>query len=74
MTRPEFVCDGAMAATIPGLISVRQVKNAVRAIAERRQFDLGGAKSLNRDLEPVREEKWASLSPEYHWLREWEWV
>ena len=69
-----ILTNDAITAPIPGLISIRQVKNAVRAIAERRQLDLADARTLDRDLEPVRGEMWANLSPEYQWLKEWEWV
>jgi predicted aldo/keto reductase-like oxidoreductase len=69
-----ILTNDAITAPIPGLISVRQVKNAVRAIAERRQFDLADAEPLNQELEPVRGEMWANLSSEYQWLKEWEWV
>ena len=69
-----ILSNDGITAPIPGLISIRQVKNAVRAIVERRQFDLADAEPLDQQLEPVRGEMWANLSPEYQWLKNWEWV
>lgn len=69
-----ILTNDSITAPIPGLISIRQVKNAVRAIAERRQFDLADSRALDRELQPVRGEMWANLSPEYQWLKQWEWV
>jgi aryl-alcohol dehydrogenase-like predicted oxidoreductase len=69
-----ILTNDAITAPIPGLISIRQVKNAVQAIAERRQFDLTTAEHLDMELEPVREDMWANLPPDYHWLKNWEWV
>lgn len=57
-------------APIPGLISVDQVKNAARAVVERRQLGRAEARRLDR----LTGEMWASLPPEYEWLRNWEWV
>lgn len=63
-----------IAALFAGLISVCQVNNAVREFAERRQFYLGTAGNLDKELEPVRKEMWANLPPNYQWLKNWEWV
>jgi len=62
--------NDALTAPIPGLITVDQVKNAVRAVAERRQFDHAEARKYD---EAVRE-MWANLPEDYQWLKEWEWV
>jgi aryl-alcohol dehydrogenase-like predicted oxidoreductase len=62
-------CD-ALTAAIPGLITVDQVKNAARAVQERRQFDLAEA----RRYEQITEEMWNNLPKDYQWLRQWEWV
>ncbi len=69
-----ILTNDAITAPIPGLISIRQVKNAVQAIAERRQFDLAETKLLDRELEPIRQDLWANLPHNYHWLKDWEWV
>ena len=64
------LCNDALTAPIPGLISVEQVKNAALAVTERRQLDLADARRLER----LTTEMWANLPPEYQWLKEWEWV
>ena len=63
--------NDALTAPIPGLITVDQVKNAAKAVTERRQLDLAEARRLERAVEDM----WANLPPGYRWLkREWEWV
>jgi len=55
---------------IPGLNSVAEVDNAVKAVAERRQFDVRekvALEGLNRHVQ-------AHLAPNYQWLRDWEYV
>jgi len=64
------LCNDAITAPIPGLISIHQVDNAVRAIKERRELDL----EETAHLEKTAQEMLAELPPDYHWLREWEWV
>jgi aryl-alcohol dehydrogenase-like predicted oxidoreductase len=73
-------CD-VLAAAIPGLITVDQVKNAAAAVKERRQLDLahdgtppftGPAEAAR--YEEITKEMWANLPPSYAWLRRWEWV
>jgi len=65
-----ILSNGAITAPIPGLISIHQVDNAVRAIKERRELDV---QELAR-LDSAAGEMMASLPQEYQWLREWEWV
>ena len=62
-------CD-LLAASIPGLITVDQVKNAAAAVKERRQLDLAEAARH----EELTARMWRNLPPSYHWLRDWEWV
>jgi len=62
--------NDALTAPIPGLITVDQVKNAARAVAERRNFDLAEA----RRYDEVVSEMWANLPEDYQWLKEWEWA
>ena len=62
--------NDALTSPIPGLITVDQVRNAARAVMERRQFDLGEARRFQRAVR----EMWANLPPNYQWLRQWEWV
>jgi aryl-alcohol dehydrogenase-like predicted oxidoreductase len=64
------LCCDVLAAAIPGLITVDQVKNAAAAVKERRQFDLAEA-ARHQQLTAAM---WRNLAPSYHWLRDWEWV
>lgn len=66
----HILSNPAITAPIPGLISKKQVDNMVAAVKERRQLDL--AEQL--DLDKLRREMWANLTPDYHWLREWQYV
>jgi len=64
------LCCDVLAATIPGLITVDQVKNAAAAVKERRQFDQAESER-HRALTAAM---WNNLAESYRWLREWEWV
>ncbi|HEX42486.1 MAG TPA: aldo/keto reductase [Phycisphaerales bacterium] len=55
---------------IPGLNSVEEVDNAVKAVQERREFDL----KEQAQLEEVNRHALASLPPNYQWLRQWQYV
>jgi aryl-alcohol dehydrogenase-like predicted oxidoreductase len=67
--RHVLACD-LLSASIPGLMTVDHVKNAARAVKERRQFDMAEA-ARHRELAA---RMWRNLPPDYHWLRDWEWV
>lgn len=64
------LCNPAITAPIPGLISVQQVDNVALAVKERRELDLQEKSELDRAMEDA----WASLPPSYHWLKDWEYV
>jgi aryl-alcohol dehydrogenase-like predicted oxidoreductase len=66
----HVLCCDLLAAAIPGLITVDQVKNAAAAVKERRQFDTAEA-ARHQQLAAAM---WRNLPPSYHWLRDWEWV
>lgn len=55
---------------IPGMNSIRQVDNAVKAVMERRQLDL----TEKAELENAGRQMWAKLPAHYQWLRNWEYV
>ncbi len=55
---------------IPGLNSISQVDNAVKAVKERRELDV----RERAELESAANEMWAKLPPHYQWLRDWEYV
>jgi aryl-alcohol dehydrogenase-like predicted oxidoreductase len=64
------LCCDALTAAIPGLITVDQVKNAARAVQERRQLDL----AEQQKLDEIAKDMWQNLPRDYQWLRDWEWV
>jgi len=64
------LCCDALAASIPGLITVDQVKNALASVKERRRLDAAAV----RRHEQLAADMWRNLPPHYHWLRDWEWV
>jgi len=66
----HVLCCDVLTAAIPGLITVDQVKNAARAVKERRRFDL----AESRRFEEITQQMWDNLPPGYQWLRDWEWV
>jgi aryl-alcohol dehydrogenase-like predicted oxidoreductase len=65
-----ILCNPAVTAPIPGLISVHQVDNVVRALKERRRLDA----AEKAELEQAGKEMWANLPEGYQWLRDWEYV
>jgi len=64
------LCCDVLGASIPGLITVDQVKNAAAAVSERRQFE----KAENIEHRRLAAGMWQRLPADYDWLREWEWV
>jgi aryl-alcohol dehydrogenase-like predicted oxidoreductase len=65
-----ILCNPAITAPIPGLISPAQVDNMARAVKERRQLDVAEAAELERAVN----EMWAGLPANYQWLKRWEYV
>jgi aryl-alcohol dehydrogenase-like predicted oxidoreductase len=65
-----ILCNPAITAPIPGLITPQQVDNVALAVAERRQLDLGEKAELDRAMDRA----WANLPYHYQWLKEWEYV
>jgi len=65
-----ILCNPIITAPIPGLVSIHQVDNMVKAVMERRQLDL----AERRELEQVMDKAWANLPPGYEWLKDWEYV
>jgi hypothetical protein len=70
MSLRYVLATDTLAAAIPGLMTVGHVENAARAVKERRQLDMAEAA---RHQEMVAH-MWRNLPPDYHWLRDWEWV
>ena len=55
---------------IPGMNSVREVDNVVKAVMERSKLDL----QEKAELENATNETWAKLPLHYQWLKNWEYV
>ncbi len=65
-----ILCNPAITAPMPGMISPQQVDNVALAVAERRALDLEEQADLNRAMDRA----WATLPPAYQWLKRWEYV
>lgn len=65
-----ILCNSSITAPIPGLISPQQVDNVALAVMERRELDL----EEKAELERVMDRAWAHLTPDYQWLKNWEYV
>lgn len=65
-----ILCNPAITAPIPGLVSLHQVDNMARAVKERRELDVSERAKLERSAE----EMWAKLPANYQWLKNWEYV
>ncbi len=64
------LCYDALTASIPGLVTIDQVKNAAAAVKERREFD----EAETAYYEEVTKDMFAKLPKNYEWLSDWEWV
>jgi len=65
-----ILCNPAITAPIPGLISPHQVDNMARAVKEHRKLDVAEAQELKKSMD----EAWANLPANYQWLKDWEYV
>ena len=59
-----------LTAAIPGLVTIDQVKNAAKAVTERREFDLAEQNEFDEMALAMKE----NLPSNYQWLKDWEWV
>jgi len=65
-----ILCNPAIAAPIPGLITTAQVDNVALAVKERRTLDPQEKAELDRAMDRA----WANLPYHYQWLKDWEYV
>jgi aryl-alcohol dehydrogenase-like predicted oxidoreductase len=70
LTLRYILCNPAITAPIPGVISVEQVDNVALAVMERRALDTEEKAELDRAMDRA----WANLPDHYRWLRDWEHV
>jgi len=71
LTLQYILVNDSITATLPGMTTIHEVENNVRASYERKETVSW------QDVEWLRrktERAWAKLPEEYAWLREWEWV
>jgi hypothetical protein len=61
-----ILCNPAISAPIPGLITVEQVDNMALAIKERRELD----KEERAELDRAMDRAWANLLSTYQWLKD----
>jgi len=62
-----ILCNPAITAPIPGLITVQQVDNVALAVKQRRKLDVDEKAALDGAMLRA----WANLPHEYQWLRDW---
>jgi len=65
-----ILCNPAVTAPIPGMITTHQVDNVALAVKERRKLDVAEAK----ELQEAMDQAWAKLPQDYQWLKDWEYV
>ena len=65
-----ILCNPAITAPIPGMISPQQVDNVALAVKERRELD----QKERAELDTAMEMAWAKLPADYQWLKNWEYV
>jgi len=65
-----ILCNPAITAPIPGLITPEQVDNVALAVKERRELDA----QEKAELERAMDRAWANLPYHYEWLKDWEYV
>ncbi len=70
MTLRYILGNPAITAPIPGLATVAEVDNAAAAVKEIRAL----SRTEMRELSTMTNDMYANLTPEYKWLRDWEYV
>jgi len=65
-----ILCNPAITAPIPGLITEAQVDNVALAVMQRRQLDL----QEQADLKAAMDRAFANLPHHYQWLKDWRYV
>jgi aryl-alcohol dehydrogenase-like predicted oxidoreductase len=65
-----ILCNQAITAPIPGMITEQQVDNICLAVKERRELD----QKERAELDHAMDRAWANLPADYQWLKDWEYV
>jgi predicted aldo/keto reductase-like oxidoreductase len=71
LTLQYILANDAITATLPGMTTMREVENNVRASYEREK---GVSWQDVEWLKRKTDQAWANLPEDYTWLRDWEWV
>jgi aryl-alcohol dehydrogenase-like predicted oxidoreductase len=66
----RYILHSKTVIPIPGMNSIREVDNVVKAIAEHGQLDL----TERAELQNAGRQMWAQLPGRYQWLKNWEYV
>jgi aryl-alcohol dehydrogenase-like predicted oxidoreductase len=66
----RYILSSNTVIPIPGLQSIAEVDNAVKAVLERRELDI----KEKAELQNISDHASASLPTNYQWLRDWEYV
>lgn len=66
----RYILASSTVIPIPGMNSIEQVDNVVKAVKERRQLDLKEEAALGA----ASEQAWANLPQNYQWLKDWQYV
>jgi aryl-alcohol dehydrogenase-like predicted oxidoreductase len=67
MSLGYVLCCDVLSASIPGLITVDQVRSATAAVRERREFEAAEAARYQE----LAAEMWRNLPVNYQWLHDW---
>ncbi|MHC4179793.1 MAG: aldo/keto reductase [Planctomycetota bacterium] len=70
LTIRYILCNPAITAPIPGLITTQQVDNVALAVKERRELDVEEKAELDRAMDRA----WAKMPSQYRWLKDWKYV
>lgn len=70
MTLRYILGNPSITAPIPGLACVEEVDNAAAAVKENRKL----TRNELHELKTMTNEMYANLTPEYKWLKDWEYV
>ena len=65
-----ILCNPAITAPIPCIITEQQIDNVALAVKDRRVLDVEERAELDRAMDRA----WANLPPNHQWLREWEYI
>lgn len=66
----RYILHSNTVVPIPGMNSIAEVDNVIKAVKERRQLDV----KESAELEQAGHQAWAGLPADYQWLKDWQYV